>query len=104
MKWGKPENLGAPINSSSNDFAIIYEGEKDRGFFTSDRPGGKGGDDIYSFMLPPIIFKLEGTVTDVETKEPLGNVKVKLLGTDGSIGEIVTDVSGHYEFEKRGER
>ncbi len=101
LKWGKPENLGAPINSSSNDFAIIYEGEKDRGFFTSDRPGGKGGDDIYSFMLPPIIFKLEGTVTDVETKEPLGNVKVKLLGTDGSIGEIVTDVSGHYEFEKR---
>lgn len=101
MQWGEPENLGAPINSSANDFAIIYEGEKDRGFFSSDRTDGKGGDDIYSFMMPPLIFKLEGTITDVETKEPLGNVKVKLLGTDGSVAELMTDPTGHYEFEMK---
>lgn len=101
LSWGKPEHLPPPINSSSNDFAIIYEEEKDRGYFTSDRPNGKGADDIYSFMMPPIIFALEGTVTDVETKEPLGNVHVKLLGTDGSIGEYTTDPTGHYEFETR---
>lgn len=103
LKWGKPENIGAPINSSANDFAIIFEGDKDRGFFTSDREGNgaKGQDDIYSFRFPPLIFKLEGTVTDVETKEPLGNIKVKLLGTDGSIGEVMTDPTGHYEFEMR---
>jgi peptidoglycan-associated lipoprotein len=101
LKWGKPENIGAPINSSANDFAIIYEGDKDRGYFTSDRAGGKGQDDIYNFTMPPIIFKLEGTVTDVDTKDPLGNVKVKLLGTDGSLGEVTTDPTGHYEFETR---
>lgn len=101
LNWGSPENIGAPINSSANDYAIIWEGEKNRGFFTSDRPGGKGGDDIYSFSMPPLIFKLEGTVTDVDTKEPLGGVKVKLLGTDGSVGESTTDPTGHYEFEVR---
>lgn len=101
LKWGKPQNIGAPINSSANDFAIIYEEEKDRGFFSSDRSGGKGGDDIYSFFMPPLIFKLEGTVTDVDTKEPLGDVKVKLLGTDGTVGEVLTDPTGHYEFEAR---
>jgi len=101
LNWGKPENVGAPINSSSNDFAIIWEEDKNRGYFSSDRPGGKGGDDIYSFMMPPLIFKLEGTVTDVDTKEPLGNVTVKLMGTDGSVGEVQTDATGHYEFEAR---
>ena len=101
LKWGKPENLGAPINSSSNDYAIVWEEDKNRGFFSSDRPGGKGGDDIYSFMMPPLIFALEGQVLDVETKEPLGNVKVRLVGTDGSVGEVMTDPTGHYEFEVR---
>ena len=63
--------------------------------------GGKGGDDIYSFTLPPIIFKLSGTLTDVETKEPLGDdIKVKLMGTDGSIGEVVTDPTGAYDFRE----
>ena len=101
LKWGTPENLGAPINSSANDYAIIWEEDKDRGLFTSDRRGGKGGDDIYSFMMPPLIFKLEGTVTDVDTKEPLGDVKVSIVGTDGSVGEVMTDPTGHYEFETR---
>lgn len=101
MKWGKPQNLGAPINSPANDFAIIYEDDNDRGFFSSDRDGGKGGDDIYSFRMPPLIFKLEGTVTDIETKEPLGNVKVQLVGTDGTVGEVRTDPTGHYVFEAR---
>ena len=101
LKWGKPENVGSPINSSSNDYSIIWEEDKDRGYFTSDRPGGKGGDDIYSFMMPPLIFMLEGTVTDVDTKEPLGDVKVSLVGTDGSVGQVMTDPTGHYEFEIR---
>ncbi len=101
LKWKNPENMGSPINSASNDFSIIWEKEEDRGYFSSDRPGGKGGDDIWSFMMPPLIAKIEGTVTDVETKEPLGNVKVKLIGTDGSIGETTTDPTGHYEFEAR---
>ena len=103
LNWGKPENLGAPINSSGNDFAIIFVDESTRGFFTSDRKvaDAKGKDDIYSFMMPPVIFKLSGTVTDVYDNTPLGNVLVKLLGTDGSIGEQMTDPTGAYDFEVR---
>ncbi|MEZ4721601.1 MAG: OmpA family protein [Flavobacteriales bacterium] len=103
--WGKPENMGAPLNSSANDFAIIFEpgAGTDRGYFTSDRQvaGAKGKDDIYSFFMPGLIFALEGKVTDIETKEPLGNVLVRLLGTDGSVSEIKTDPTGAYSFEKK---
>lgn len=105
LKWGKPENLKAPINSSANDFGIIYEEEKDRGFFSSDRAGGKGKDDIYSFMMPPLIFMLKGTITSYDEDggdgSPLGNVKVKLLGTDGTVAETKTDGTGAYEFEMK---
>jgi tetratricopeptide (TPR) repeat protein len=45
---GKPQNLGAPINSSFDDFSISYKQGEGRGFFASNRPGGKGYDDIYA--------------------------------------------------------
>jgi len=99
MKWGKVENMGAPINSSADDFALVYEGNRDRGFFTSSRSGGKGGDDIYNFHLPPIIFKLEGDIMDVESKEKLAGATIKLVGTDGTSVEVKSDELGHYVFD-----
>jgi len=47
--WSKPENMGAPLNSSFDDFSITYAPNVSSGFFTSDRPGGSGSDDIYAF-------------------------------------------------------
>jgi peptidoglycan-associated lipoprotein len=49
-----PENLKSPMNSAGDDFGIIFEGKKIKGYFTSNREGGKGSDDIYSFILPPL--------------------------------------------------
>lgn len=46
-----------------------------------------------------LVFKLEGTITDMDTKEPLGNVLIKLLGTDGSVQQQFTDPTGFYQFE-----
>ena len=43
-------NLKYPINSSSDDFGIIVESSSERGYLTSNRKGGKGGDDIYEFV------------------------------------------------------
>ncbi|HSZ26037.1 MAG TPA: hypothetical protein VK766_09975, partial [Cytophagaceae bacterium] len=43
------ENLGTPMNTSYDDFAIFYK-DSTVGFFTSNRPGGKGDDDIYGFV------------------------------------------------------
>ena len=60
-KWGTPENLKFPMNSPQHDYGIIFdemEGIKDRGFFSSNRNGSKGRDDIWSFVLPPVLFDL----------------------------------------------
>ncbi|NVO20955.1 MAG: tetratricopeptide repeat protein [Bacteroidetes bacterium] len=47
--WIKPENLGSPINSSYDDFSMNYAPNSSNGFFTSNRPGGMGSNDIYAF-------------------------------------------------------
>lgn len=49
--WTQPKNLGAPFNSSKDDFSITMSSSKNKGYFSSNRPGGFGSDDIYSFAL-----------------------------------------------------
>lgn len=101
--WGNAENLGAPINSTGHDFGMIWEGDAERGFLSSDRPGGSGMDDIYSFSLPPLIFALEGVVYDKDTQMPVPEATVKVVGSDGSSFEASSDGSGAFTFEKKGE-
>jgi len=101
-KWVKPENMQAPINSAADDFGIIFESEKERGYFTSGRAGGKGGDDIYSFILPPLLFMLEGYVTEETSKLPVPGATVKLVGSDNTSFEVKTDVKGYYKYEANG--
>jgi peptidoglycan-associated lipoprotein len=98
-KWSKPTNFQYPINSAGDDFAIIFEADNERGYFTSNRAGGKGGDDIYSFILPPLLFMLEGYVTEETTKLPVPGATVKLVGSDNTSFEIKTDVKGYYKYE-----
>ncbi|MFH1005615.1 MAG: OmpA family protein [Bacteroidota bacterium] len=102
-KWGKISNLKYPINSAGDDFAIIFEGDKERGYFTSNRANGKGGDDIYSFILPPLIFMLEGYVTEEITKLPVPGATVKLIGSDNTSFEQKTDAKGYYRFDINGQ-
>ena len=45
------DNLNAPINSSKDDFAFVIDKEFSQGYFSSNRSGGVGGDDIYAFTL-----------------------------------------------------
>ncbi len=62
----KVENMKYPINSSADDFGIVFEKETERGFFSSSRKG-RGNDDIYSFVLPPLKFNIIGEVRDDKT-------------------------------------
>jgi peptidoglycan-associated lipoprotein len=110
-KFNKPvENMKAPINSSFDDFDIIFEGKKSRGYFTSNREGGKGSDDIYSFYLPPLVFNLKGIVVSEGDKlgkgkgEPVEGVKVKLIGSDGTINEVTTTKEGTYKMDRLKEK
>lgn len=98
--WGEATNMKAPINTSYNDFAIIFDGMNERGYLTSDRPGGRGMEDIWSFRIPPLKFILAGTVTDLVSGAGVPNAKIKLLGTDGSTVEVMTDELGYYEFDQ----
>ncbi len=102
-KWGNVENMGAPINSTGHDFGMIWEGDAERGFLTSDRPGGRGKDDIYSFAMPPLLFALEGVVYDKDTQMPVSEAAVKVIGSDGSSFEAVSDGSGAFTFDQKGE-
>lgn len=51
--WKKPVNLGEPFNSANDDLGFIIDLDKKNGYFSSNRSGGKGKDDIYSFSLQP---------------------------------------------------
>jgi peptidoglycan-associated lipoprotein len=101
-RWDNVTNMKFPINSPGDDFGIVFEGDKGRGFFSSNREGSMGGDDIFTFMLPALLFTLQGTITDLETRQPLAEAVVKLIGSDGSSAEVKTDKSGKYIFGDKG--
>lgn len=100
--WGTPANLKYPLNSAGDDFAIIFEGKLEKGYFSSNRKGGKGWDDIYSFYQPPLIFTICGEVTvcDSVPKIYLKGALVNLVGSDGTNVNDTTDEKGHYCFDK----
>lgn len=97
--WGPPVNLKPPINSSADDFGISWHPEgRNEGLFSSNRRGGKGGDDIYSFVIPPVIFNVRGKVMHKETGEPIPEANVTLTSSDGTTVAVKTNTVGYYEF------
>ena len=100
--WSAVDNMRSPINSSSDDFGIAFEGEEERGFFTSNRAGGKGQDDIWRFYLPDMIFALQGTAFDKANGQPLPGVKISVVGTNGSNFDAITDDNGGFSFVENG--
>lgn len=95
---GTPENLKYPMNSSADDFGIIYDGNKDRGYFASNREGGKGSDDIWSFYLPPLVFNVSGQVTNADDKTPVPNCPIIIKGSDGTLAQVTTDKDGGFSI------
>ncbi len=98
-KWVAPQNMKPPINSADDDFSIVFE-DKARGYFTSRREGGKGEDDIYSFFVPALVFKMEGKITNAKTNEPIEGALIKIVGSNGTQYEVKSDATGYYEFDK----
>lgn len=76
-------NMGTPFNSTGDDFGITFAGEKEEGFFSSNRGQKKGYDLIYSFILPEMEFLVEGTVTNTDG-EHLADASLRLIGNDGT--------------------
>jgi len=109
-KWTPAENLKYPINSEANDYGIIFDHSDaiepasgfpyiEKGYFTSDRAGGRGMEDIWSFYLRPIVFTLSGFVRDSVTLQYVDGATVTV--TSGGISyKTTTDVKGYYHFDK----
>jgi outer membrane protein OmpA-like peptidoglycan-associated protein len=97
------QNIGAPINSSKDDFALLIDNANQNGFFTSNREGGIGSDDIYKFKTLPnsvCIQILKGVATDQDSGLLLSDSKVSLFDDKFSlIKEVVTALNGSYTFE-----
>ena len=91
----KPDNIGKPVNSGFDDFAYTLNTDDKTGYFSSNRPEGKGSDDIYSFMITqPLIIAdckqlIAGIVTDEKTQLPLPNGTVTLLNANGKTLETI---------------
>lgn len=99
-------NVGAPVNGKDDDFALLIDTQTKYGFFTSNREGGQGYDDIYKFKENiPLQYKCEQTlaivVLDKESREPIANAQITLMDENmQTIEQVYADENGAYTFEK----
>lgn len=96
--WSKPQNLKTPFNSSADDFYLALSSDNKSGYFSSNRAGGAGGDDIYSFFLTPVLLNVKGRIVDMETNQPIAGATVVLTTADGKTDTTTTNANGDYGF------
>lgn len=95
--WGKPKNLGYPINNTGIEFSLIVAPDGKTGFFASDALGGEGLTDLYQFELPEEtqaieIAYIKGKVTNKSTGQP---ISAQLDFSDLKTGEdLINERSG----------
>ena len=102
-----PVNLGEGINSISDDFGFIMKENDNKslsGYFSSNRNGGKGGDDLYSFILSNVpglkTFTLSGKVVNLVNKVGLEKALVRILNREGDVlKETYTAIDGEFRLE-----
>jgi outer membrane protein OmpA-like peptidoglycan-associated protein/tetratricopeptide (TPR) repeat protein len=97
-------NIGAPINGTMDDFSFCINEATNRGFFTSNRDGGLGNDDVYGFIQnKPIVYpceqQLAGIVLDKQTNEILPGSDVSLFSKDHQlISTQISNQKGEFNF------
>ncbi|MEZ4793206.1 MAG: OmpA family protein [Gelidibacter sp.] len=94
------ENVGKPINSPKDDFGYYENLTSKEGFFTSNRDGGKGDDDIYTFKFPKCKQVIDGIVKDETTQELIPGAKVTLLEENGkAINQMTVGADAKFSFD-----
>jgi outer membrane protein OmpA-like peptidoglycan-associated protein len=94
------ENMGYPTNSSKDDFGLALDSTGMKGYFASNRPGGKGNDDIYFLKIKKVPVIIRGVVKDRETKDVLSDATVSVINEAGNtIFTSITRTDGQFEFE-----
>lgn len=101
-EFGKPENLGDPVNSNKDDFSFVIDSTQAYGYFSSNRLEGKGDDDIYYYTKEkaPCDQLVSGKVTNKNTKLALEGATVKVFDEFGDlVTQATTGADGMYEVE-----
>lgn len=94
MAFAEVEILPYPLNSASDDMGIVFNGMANQGVFSSNRKGGKGQDDLYSFRLPPMEFCYKAYVYDYDTGMPVSGAIITLESSEGEVTTYSTDSDG----------
>ena len=103
-KWENPQNMGAPLNSSSNDYALIEMDDRN-GYFTSERKSvnGEYNVDIFSYNIPPFLYSLTPIVHEFgDESRRIEDVRVKITGENpGETWEGYTNAEGSIMWDIR---
>ena len=101
-----PVHLGSPINSPFDDFDMNWNRQTNQGVLSSNRPGGKGDDDLYSFQNTgvPFVFEyltnIKGRIMDINTSNAIEYAAVVLLDKDNNeVARTIADENGNFTFE-----
>ena len=102
-----PINLGKEVNSEKDEFGFIIKnniGDGLMGYFSSNRDGGKGNDDIYGFIVdkkPGLkTLVIRGKITEENSTLGIPNTSVKLFDDeDNLIKEVYSAENGTYRLE-----
>lgn len=99
--YSKAINMQSPINSGADDFGITFTNQSQPiAYYTSNREGGLGDDDIYSISIKPFTVLVSGIVIDNESRTPAANTSVNITNSTqpftlktGSKGTFVTELN-----------
>jgi len=104
-----PVNLGPKINSSADDFGFIIKNKDEGllGYFSSNRAGGKGNDDIYGFNVaekPGLkTIVLQGEIRNSVSGQTVSKVAIRIYdNAKNLIKEVYSDEEGGYQIEVPG--
>lgn len=90
--WQDVQMQDAPINSAYDELSMVYDNEINTGYFTSNRPEGKGGFDVYRII--PYNLKLIVQVNDSVSNQPVEYALVQLSEAGSKIGESISGLDG----------
>lgn len=100
-KVGTPYNAGSPLNTQYDDYAAIVNTKTNKGYFSSDRVGGKGDDDIYAFdLLKPFNIgrKIQGIAKDKNDKAIPNTFITLYSGENKVLDTVTTNSDGAFSF------